>query len=46
MVVVGIPKKLVLTIGIFMDHRRKNMPLEVMQSNVQKAQDTRPSWKL
>ena len=30
MSVMGIPKKLVLTIGIFMDHRSKNMPLEVM----------------
>ena len=43
MVVVGIPKKIVLTIDIFMDHRGKNMPLEVMQSDVQKAQDTRAS---
>lgn len=30
----GIPKKFVPTIGIFMDHHRKNMPLEIMQSNV------------
>nr|GEW00507.1 hypothetical protein [Tanacetum cinerariifolium] len=33
---VGIPKKLALTIGIDVDHRRKNRSLEGLQANVQR----------
>lgn len=32
----GIPKKLAPTIGISVDHRRKNRSLESLQSNVQR----------
>lgn len=32
----GIPKKLAPTIGIAVDHRRKNRSLEGLQSNVQR----------
>ncbi|XP_058090386.1 large ribosomal subunit protein eL13z-like [Magnolia sinica] len=35
----GIPKKLAMTIGIAVDHRRKNRSLEGLQANVQRLKE-------
>ncbi|WP_411025038.1 ribosomal protein L13e, partial [Salmonella sp. s54836] len=35
----GIPKKLAITIGICVDHRRKNRSLESLQSNVKRLKE-------
>ncbi|THU62366.1 hypothetical protein C4D60_Mb01t04380 [Musa balbisiana] len=40
----GIPKKLAPTIGIAVDHRRKNRSLEGFQANVQRLKTSKLSW--